>query len=83
MAITQTGLGIFLLARTGQNSLTALSSVCTHQGCTVSGYSGGEFLCPCHGASFNTSGHVTGGPAPSNLLSYTTQFTNNVLTFNV
>jgi thiosulfate dehydrogenase (quinone) large subunit len=43
----------------------AVSALCTHKGCVV-GYSASSrtFLCPCHGASFSTSGEVLGGPAP-------------------
>lgn len=45
----------------------AFSSICTHQGCTVSGYSGGRMTCPCHGSEFNQNGQVVNGPAPSPL----------------
>ena len=83
MAITQTPLGVFLVGRTSQTTFSALSSVCSHQGCTVSGYSGNQYICPCHGASFNTNGQVTGGPAPTGLVLYPSQFANNVLTFTV
>ena len=47
-------------------SFTAYSAVCTHQGCPVS-YTGNGFQCPCHGASYDTTGQVTGGPAPQPL----------------
>ena len=83
MAITQTPLGVFLISRTSQSAFSALSSVCSHQGCTVSGFSGNQYVCPCHGATFSTNGQVTGGPAPTGLVSYPSQFTNNILTFNV
>lgn len=83
MALLQCSLGLFLLARTAQNSVTALSSVCTHQGCTVSEMSDAQFVCPCHGSSYNTSGQVTGGPAGSSLARYSVQFTDNVITFTV
>jgi cytochrome b6-f complex iron-sulfur subunit len=45
------------------NGLFALSAICTHQGCTVRKSSGG-FFCPCHGATYDLAGNVTGGPAP-------------------
>ncbi|MCX6291566.1 MAG: Rieske (2Fe-2S) protein [Bacteroidetes bacterium] len=49
----------------------ALSDVCTHQGCSVGYDSASKQLnCPCHGASFNLSGAVLGGPAPSSLKQY-------------
>ena len=42
---------------------TAYSAVCTHEGCPVS-HTGNGFRCPCHGASYDDTGQVTGGPAP-------------------
>jgi len=45
----------------------AFSAVCTHAGCTVD-ISGGEFVCPCHGGSYDIrTGAVTGGPPPRSL----------------
>jgi len=47
---------------TGQ--VHAFSATCTHQGCTVSGVSGGTINCPCHGSRFNAdTGAVVQGPA--------------------
>ncbi|HET9657115.1 MAG TPA: Rieske 2Fe-2S domain-containing protein [Kineosporiaceae bacterium] len=48
------------------DSFVAFSAVCTHQGCPVS-FVGPGFRCPCHGASYDGSGQVTGGPARSPL----------------
>ena len=47
--------------------LYAISAICTHLGCTVSGQEGGGFFCPCHGSRFDPSGKVVGGPAPKPL----------------
>lgn len=41
----------------------AFSAICTHAGCTVA-WAGNGFSCPCHGATYDASGQVTGGPAP-------------------
>jgi len=41
----------------------AISSTCTHLGCTVARSKDG-FACPCHGSRFNSQGRVVGGPAP-------------------
>ena len=42
------------------------SAVCTHQGCTVAGVSGGTINCPCHGSKFHVAdGSVAHGPAAS------------------
>jgi cytochrome b6-f complex iron-sulfur subunit len=82
-ALVQTSLGSFLLSRTAQESFTALTAVCTHEGCTVSGFSGSQYVCPCHGSRYSTSGAVANGPAPRALQQYPTQFANNVVTFAV
>ncbi|MEP6831818.1 MAG: Rieske (2Fe-2S) protein [Gemmatimonas sp.] len=48
----------------------AFTSICTHEGCTVSGYVGGRLVCPCHGSEYNQNGQVVAGPAPSPLREY-------------
>ena len=41
---------------------------CTHLGCLVTWRRGhSDFFCPCHGARFDTDGHVLGGPATAPL----------------
>src|SRR5512145_3085904 len=40
----------------------ALSSICTHRGCTVD-ISGQGLACPCHGSQYDREGRVTRGPA--------------------
>lgn len=40
----------------------ALSPICTHRGCTVN-IEGAHLVCPCHGSTFDRSGHVLRGPA--------------------
>lgn len=47
-----------------ENKVVALSAVCTHLGCLVKYKGGGVILCPCHAASFDLNGNVTGGPSP-------------------
>jgi cytochrome b6-f complex iron-sulfur subunit len=61
-------------------SFAALSSICTHQGCTV-GYNkgAGDIECPCHGSVYSTSGSVINGPAPSALRNYPVTVTGTVL----
>jgi hypothetical protein len=49
--------------------LYSVSAVCTHQGCTINA-SGSGYSCPCHGATFDAAGTVTGGPAKSALVHY-------------
>lgn len=42
----------------------AISSVCTHLGCTVAwDATAQEFACPCHGSKFDAEGQNTQGPA--------------------
>jgi nitrite reductase/ring-hydroxylating ferredoxin subunit len=47
----------------------AVSSVCTHLGCTVK-HAGSGFECPCHGSRFDENGRVVQGPAPRPLAWY-------------
>ncbi|NET60685.1 MAG: FAD-dependent oxidoreductase [Symploca sp. SIO2E6] len=46
---------------------TAISLTCTHQGCTVQRQADGKYLCPCHGAVYDSQGQVLAGPAKRNL----------------
>jgi cytochrome b6-f complex iron-sulfur subunit len=59
----------------------ALSSICTHQGCTVA-YNpvSGNLECPCHGSVYSVSGNVLNGPAPRALMSYTVSRNGSVIT---
>ena len=79
-ALVQTSVGDFLVAHTAQNSFVALSAICTHQTCTITGFGSQTYVCPCHGSTFDVNGRVLGGPAPFSLHQYPTQFTNSVLT---
>ena len=79
-ALVQAASGAFLVARAAQSSFVALSAICTHQACTITGFSGQTYVCPCHGSTFDLNGHVVAGPAPSSLHQYPTQFTGGVLT---
>ena len=55
-----------LLVQQTAGTVTAVSAVCTHQGCTV--MAGKTSLdCPCHGSVFGLDGSVKQGPAPSPL----------------
>ena len=48
------------------NKISAISTTCTHLGCTV-GVADTGFACPCHGSRYDQDGNVTGGPAPKAL----------------
>ena len=40
----------FLVARTAQNSFSAVTAICTHEQCDVTRFSSGTYVCPCHGS---------------------------------
>lgn len=82
-ALVQAGNNNVLVTRTGESSFNAFTAICTHEGCTITGFQSGAFVCPCHGSQFNTTGQVQQGPATQRLRQFTTQFTNNVLTITV
>jgi cytochrome b6-f complex iron-sulfur subunit len=82
-ALVQSAAGNFLVARTAQSSFSALTAICTHQGCTVNGFENQIFVCPCHGSRYNTSGAVVAGPATRALQQFATEFSNDVLTIAV
>src|ERR1700746_3429298 len=68
-----------IVARTTSGSFVAVSATCTHNGGQLYFTSSNIFQCPLHGATFNTSGVVTGGPAPTNLQVYKTTLNGNSL----
>ena len=54
----------------GSNSFRALSAVCTHQTCLISGIVANSIICNCHGSQFTTTGQVVVGPARSSLAQF-------------
>jgi len=84
-AVLQYQSGYLLVARTGQGSFTALSAICTHAGCLINAMAGSDYVCTCHGSTFDTSGRVLSGPAPISLRQYATSFdaASNTLTISV
>ena len=81
-AFVTSSAGNVLVARTGQDTFSALSSICTHENCNVSGWSSPLYVCPCHGSEYATDGTVVRGPAPRNLTKFGTSLSNNVLTIS-
>jgi cytochrome b6-f complex iron-sulfur subunit len=75
--------GVFLIARTGATTFSAIDAVCTHEGCTVTGADGEEYVCPCHGSRYNRSGKVLHGPAMASLRQYGTTVTDGVVTITL
>ncbi len=82
-ALVQYSNGALLVAHTGQDSFTALTATCTHQGCTITGFTDQVYVCPCHGSRFRTNGQVAQGPASAPLRSFPTQFANGLLTITL
>lgn len=68
-----------IVVRTAANTFVAVSAICTHQGGSLR-YSGSNtFVCTVHGATFDTSGNVLSGPAPTALQKYNTTLTGTSL----
>ena len=82
-ALVQTPSGLVLVAHTGADTFTAVTATCTHENCTITGFTGQAFVCPCHGSRFSTSGAVQNGPATRALRSFPTRLAGNVLTITV
>jgi Rieske Fe-S protein len=59
---------LYLLVLDG-GGYAALSSICTHRGCTVD-LGGPGLACPCHGSQYDREGQVTRGPASRALRRY-------------
>lgn len=75
--------GSIIIINTGDQYI-ALSSVCTHQGCTVAYDHGSINLpCPCHGSVFSTTGSVLNGPANSPLKKYSITQDGDILTIDL
>jgi cytochrome b6-f complex iron-sulfur subunit len=69
-----------VVARTTSGTFLAVSAACTHEGVTVDyNASSNNFICPKHGAKFDSGGGVTQGPAKTNLTKYNTTLSGNSL----
>ena len=52
----------------GDEQITVLSPICPHLGCPINWYSDKrEFICPCHGGTYDSNGHLIGGPPPRSM----------------
>jgi cytochrome b6-f complex iron-sulfur subunit len=61
----------------------AVAQQCTHNGCSI-GYSssGNNFVCPCHGGTYDANGNVTSGPPPAPVKKYSVVKNGNILTIS-
>jgi Rieske Fe-S protein len=60
-------LGNFFLIKDAAG-IYAMTTICTHMGCTVGLPVGGQITCPCHGSKYDLSGGNLLGPAVSPLV---------------
>lgn len=80
-ALVRTGSGgDLLVARTAQDTFSALTATCTHEACLITGFRSPNYVCPCHGSQFGPSGAVLNGPATRALRTYTTASAGSTLT---
>ena len=82
-ALVQSSAANVLVSRQSQDTFAAVTAICTHEQCTVTGFQNSRYVCPCHGSQYTTTGAVVQGPATRNLQTFATRFTNNVLTITV
>src|SRR4026207_120569 len=82
-AMVRSSAGSFLVSRTAQETFAALTSTCTHEACTITGFDNTNYVCPCHGSKFTPAGRVINGPANAPLRTFATQFANNLLTISI
>jgi nitrite reductase/ring-hydroxylating ferredoxin subunit len=83
-ALVTSGLGTMLVVRNDAGTISAFTATCTHQQCTVNGFTEGVFQCPCHGSRFNaSSGSVVRGPATQPLRKFNATIANGVVSITV
>ena len=75
--------GLFLISRTSDTTFTVIDGTCTHEGCTITGATSSQFVCPCHGSRYSLTGQVQEGPAKANLRQYANTFADGVLSIAV
>ena len=68
-----------ILYRSSDTTVRAFSRYCTHAGGSVGSFVNGTARCSSHGAQFDTSGNVVGGPARSALKEYLTSLDGTLL----
>jgi cytochrome b6-f complex iron-sulfur subunit len=81
--LVQSVAGVFLLARTGDTTYSAIDAICSHESCTVTGTDGAVYVCPCHGSRYDRNGRVLQGPASAALRRFSTTFTAGVVTISL
>mgnify|MGYP001627196830 CR=1 FL=1 len=73
-----------LVVNLGNNTFSALTSVCTHSQCDRNwSFANNIFTCTCHGSRFRTDGTVAQGPALQPLRTYPTNLVANTLSISL
>jgi Rieske Fe-S protein len=76
--------GRFYLCRLEDGGFVALSSKCTHLGCTIPWVDKEQrFACPCHGSAFDITGEAISPPAPRALDFFHLFIENNVVKVDI
>ena len=81
LVLYNNGSNAIIVEHNSDDTFKAISGICTHQSCIVSGFDGSSsrFICPCHGSQFDLNGNVAQGPANRKLSEYATRVENNSL----
>lgn len=82
-ARVESNAGRFLVSRSSDTAFTVVDGTCTHEGCTITGATTTQYVCPCHGSRYALGGQVQEGPARSNLRQYASTFANGVVSIAV
>ena len=70
--------GRFYLVQLKNGGILAMSSQCTHLGCSIPwNRELNKFICPCHASEFDITGKVLGAPAPRALDLYKVRITHD------
>lgn len=76
--------GRFYLVRLEDGGFLALSSQCTHLGCSLPWVAKeNRFVCPCHASAFDIAGNVISAPAPRALDTFKVFIENNVVKVDI
>jgi nitrite reductase/ring-hydroxylating ferredoxin subunit len=78
-ALVRSSAGDVLTYRTAQDAFSAVTAMCTHEACTITGINGQTYVCPCHGSQFSITGSVVSGPATRSLRTYSTSLAGTTL----
>jgi cytochrome b6-f complex iron-sulfur subunit len=72
-----------IVANSGNNTFIAVAEACTHAGCNINyNLNQNDFVCPCHGGTYDINGNVTSGPPPAPLKKYTVTKNGYILTIS-